>query len=83
MSSWPFRSVSALRTALLVSVVAIGPAWSNGAKGRAQTPKARETYMDVEDIPRRPPPMTPEEQAKILQELTALRDRQKAMAAPN
>lgn len=82
MTTWSRRNASAIGAALLVSLVVIGPACSNSAKSRAETPKARGTFLAVEDLPRRPPPMTPEERAKILQELTALRDRQKAVA-PN
>jgi len=37
----------------------------------------------VEDLPQRQPPMAPEERAKVMQELTALRERQKTLAVPN
>ncbi|MGY2937437.1 hypothetical protein ACVWZ6_007039 [Bradyrhizobium sp. GM6.1] len=82
MASWSRRNARSIGAALLVSLVVIGPACSNSAKSRAERPRARATFLAVEDLPRRPPPMTPEERAKILQELAALRHRQKAVA-PN
>jgi len=81
--SWFNRSSSAIVAALLVGTIAVSPACSSPAKGRSDAPKPKRTYLPVEDLPQRQPPMAPEERAKVMQELTALRERQKTLAVPN
>ncbi|UPK31095.1 hypothetical protein [Bradyrhizobium sp. 195] len=82
MSSFD-RIVGDIAGALLLGTIAVSSADSSPAKGRGDTPKPTRTYLPVEDLPSRAPPMAPEERAKVMQELTALRERQKMLAAPN
>jgi hypothetical protein len=52
------------------------------ARAEAPKPSASRTYLPVEEVPsdRNKPALTTDEQAKLKNELTAIRDRQKAAA---
>jgi hypothetical protein len=72
----------AVRTVLLSSLSLGGCASSSSSlmDARAEAPSPQQKYLPVEDLPpkREKPAMTPDEQAKVKNELTAARDRQAA-----
>jgi len=83
-----FPRIGILSAMLLLMSASLGGCITSGASSslmdaRAEAPKppASRTYMAVEDVPSdRKAALTADEQSKLKNEMTAVRDRQKAAA---